>query len=176
MVEDQMVHGTFSLAGVEYPLGHLNNFKVVVPAKDPLAVPAVLLVTLSNHVFSEKWDEQTHTQDRKFEADGERRAFCPVRYGCSINLRHMIEYHVGGKAFLSRDGKGIWNHLFYGEADGIAYPIFFRLGRADRIASVDGILHIISAYKNPNLPARNRLNAIKFARLVHQTCPPKIQK
>ena len=176
MVEDQMVHGTFSLAGVEYPLGHLNNFKVVVPAKDPLAVPAVLLVTLSNHVFSEKWDEQTHTQDRKFETDGEHRAFCPVRYGCSINLRHMIEYHVGGKAFLSRDGKGIWNHLFYGEADGIAYPIFFRLGRADRLVGIDGILHIISAYQNPNLPARNRLNAIKFARLVHQTCPPKIQK
>ena len=171
-----MVHETFSLAGVEYPLGHLNNFKVTVPAKDPLAVPAILLVTLSNHVFSEKWDEQTHTQDRKFEADGERRAFCPVRYGCSINLRHMIEYHVGGKAFLSRDGKGIWNHLFYGEADGIAYPIFFRLGRADRLVGIDGILHIISAYQNPNLPARNRLNAIKFARLVHQTCPPKIQK
>jgi hypothetical protein len=171
-----MRYGTFMLAGVEYPLSHLNSYKVTVPAKDPLAAPAILLVTFSHHVFSEKWDEQTHTHDYKFEANGERRAFCPVRYGCSINLHSVIEYHVGGKAFLSRDGKGVWNHLFYGEADGIAYPIFFRLGRADRIEGVDGILHIISAYQNPNLPARNRLEAVKFARLVHQTCPPKIQK
>jgi hypothetical protein len=171
-----MIYEIFRLAGVEYPLGHLNSFKVTVPAKDPLAAQAILLVTFSHHVFSEKWDEQSHTLEHKFEAGGERRAFCSVRYGCSINLRGIIEYHVGGKAFVSRDGKGVRNHLFYGEADGIAYPVFFRLGRADRILGVDGILHIISAYQNPSLPARNRLDAVKFARLVHHTCPPKIQK
>jgi hypothetical protein len=171
-----MPYEKFVLAGVEYPLGHLKSFKVTVPAKEPLAAPAILLVTFSHHVFSEKWDEQKHTPEHKFEADGERRAFCPVRYSYSINLRKIIEYHIGGKAFLSRDGKGIWNYLFYGDADSIAYPVFFRLGRADRIEGVDGILHIISAYQNPDLPAKNRLQAVKFARLVHQTCPPKIQK
>jgi hypothetical protein len=169
-----MIYEKFLLAGVEYPLGHLNSFKVLVPAKDPLAAAATLLVTFSHHVFSEKWDEQAHTPDHKFEADGERRAFCPVRYGCSINLRHMIEYHVGGKAYKSRDGNGFWNHLFYDHADGSPYPIFFNLGRADRIEGVDGILRIKSAHQKHNFLARNRLETIKFARLVHQTCPPKI--
>jgi hypothetical protein len=164
---------TFNLAGVEYPLSHLSRFTVVVPAKDPLSSPATLQVTFSHHVFSEKWDEAFHTADHKFEEAGELRAFCPVRYGCSINLRDIIEYHVAGKVYLSRDGKGLWNHFFYADADGIAYPVFFRLGKADRIAGIDGILHIVSAYQNPKLPVRSRHQAIKFARLVHQTCAPK---
>lgn len=163
----------FHLAGVDYPLGHLSRFTVVVPAKDPLASPAYLQVTFGHHVFSEKWNEAIHTADYRFETDGEVRAFCPVRYGCSIELRKIIEYHVAGKAFESRDGNGVLNHFFYAEADGMAYPVFFRLRKSDRIAGVNGILHIMSAYQNPNLPARNRLQTIKFALLVHQICPPK---
>lgn len=164
---------TFHLAGAEYPLRHLSRFTVVVPAKDPLASPAELQVTFSDHVFSEKWDETRHTAEHRYETDGEVRAFCPVRYGCSINLREIVEYHVAGKAFESRDGNGVLNHFFYADADGIAYPVFFRLRKSDRFAGADGILHIVSAYQNPNLPAKNRLQSIKFARLVHQTCPPK---
>lgn len=164
---------TFHLAGTEYPLTHLRRFTVVVPAKDPLTSPATLQVTFSHHVFSEKWDEAHHTAEPKYEEAGELRAFCPVRYGCSINLCEIIKYHLTGKAFRSRDGKGIWNHFFYADADGIPYPVFFRLGKSDHIKGVDGILHIVSAYQNPKLPARHKLDAIKFARLVHQICPPK---
>lgn len=162
----------FMLSGNEYPLEHLESFKVVVPAKDPLANPATLFVTCSHHVFSEKWNDEIHTAAHEYKADGERRAFCPVRYGCSIGLKDVIEYHINGKAFLRRDGNGIWNHFFYAEADSIPYPVFFRLGKANRIEGVDGILHIISAYQNTDLPARHRHEAIKFARLVHKTCPP----
>lgn len=163
----------FLLAGAEYPLIHLRRFTVVVPAKDPLASPATLQVTFSHHVFSEKWNDARHTVEQRFEEAGELRAFCPVRYGCSISLQEIIKYHVAGKAFLSRDGKGIWNHFFYADADGISYPVFFRLGKSDHIAGIDGILHIISAYQNPKIPARHKHDAIKFARLVHQICPPK---
>jgi hypothetical protein len=171
-----MTYGSFKMGDAEYPLTHLDRFQVVVPAKDPLAAPATLAVTFSHHVFSVKWDPAKHTDAHAYQADGEKRAFCPVRYGCSINLRGIIEYHIGGKAFLSRDGKGVWNHLFYSEAEGVPYPVFFRLGKASRTDGVDGILHIISAYQSPLLPARNKLQSIKFARLVHQTCPPKIPK
>lgn len=164
---------TFHLAGAEYPLRHLCRFTVVVPAKDPLGSPATLQVTFSHHVFSEKWDILRHTPEHRYEAEGEIRAFCPVRYGCSINLREIVEYHVAGKAFESRDGNGVLNHFFYADADGIAYPVFFRLRKSDRIAGIDGILHIVSAYQNPNLPAKHRLQTIKFARLVHQICPPE---
>lgn len=164
---------TFHLAGVQYPLRHLSRFTVVVPAKDPLASPAKLEVTFSHHVFSEKWDETLHTAEHRYEAGGEVRAFCPVRYGCSINLPAIVGYHVAGKAFESRDGNGVLNHFFYADADGIAYPVFFRLRKSDRIMGVDGILHIVSAYQNPKLPAKHKHNAVKFARLVHQTCPPK---
>jgi len=163
---------SFNLAGTEYPLAHLQSFRVTVPAKDPLAVPAVLQVTFSDHVYSVKWDDAAHTAEHLIGGNGDPRAFCPVRYGCSIELPALIAYHVGGKAFLGRDGNGVWNHFFYGEADGIQYPVYFRLGRADRIPDVHGILHVISAYQNPELFARNRFQAVKFARLVHQTCPP----
>lgn len=164
---------TFQLAGTDYPLGHLDSFRVTVPAKDPLDAPAVLQVTFSDHVHSVKWDDAVHTPEHRMIGDKNPRAFCPVRYGCSIGLRALIAYHVGGKAFSGRDGSGNWNHFFYGEADGIAYPVYFRLSRASRIPDVHGILHIISAYQNADLPAKNHFQAIKFARLVHQTCPPK---
>lgn len=167
-----MPRTSFTLNGADYPLTHLQSFRVTVAQKDPLAAPAILQVTSSHHVFSEKWDAFKHPPQNHYVENGESRSFCPVRYGCSIKLRTLIEYHIGGKAFLGRDGNGVWNHFFHGEADGIAYPIYFRLGRADKIPGVHGVMHIISAYQNPNLPAKNKFQAIKFARLVHQTCPP----
>jgi hypothetical protein len=163
---------SFTLAGVEYPLDHLRSFRVVVPARDPLAAPAVLQVTFSNHVYTEKWDAAVHAPSRLLDDNDEQRAFCPVRYGCSIALPQLINASVVGKAYEGRDSKGARNHFFYAEADEISYPIFFRLGRADRIAGAHGVLHIISAYQNPRLPARHRFQAIKFARLVHQSCAP----
>lgn len=166
---------SFTLGGVEYPLDHLHSFRVTVPQKDPLQAPAVLQVTFSNHVHTVKWDEAIHTPDHMIDEKKELRAFCPVRYGCSIGLAGHIAYHVGGKAFEGRDSKGAMNRFFYAEADSIPYPIYFALGRADRIPGVDGVMHVISAYQNPNLKARVRFQAIKFARLVHQTCPPKLQ-
>ena len=167
--------GSFTLSGVEYPLGHLQSFRVTVPQKDPLQASAVLQVNFSNHAYTEKWNPATHTAEHKIVVDSEERAFCSVRYGCSIELPALIQYHVGGKAFEGRDSNGAMNRFFYAEADSIAYPIYFKLGRADRIPGVDGILHIISAYQNPALPARHRFQSIKFARLVHQTCPPKAE-
>ena len=165
-----MAFETFTLGGASYPLSHLDPFDVIVPARDPLAKAAVLRVTFSHHVFSEKWDESVHSDDHKFMIGNEHRAFCSVRYGCSIDLRAIIEYHVAGKAFESRDGKGYRRHLFYADADGIQYPVFFSLGKADRLVGIDGILHVISAYQKPDLLARNQLQSIKFARLVHTTC------
>lgn len=167
-----MILQNFCLGGINYPLTHLKGLRITVPAKNPLESPAILQVTFSTHVFSERWNLALHAADRKFDEDGESRAFCPVRYGCSIGLAAIIRYHVAGKAFRGRDGSGAWNHFFYANADGIPYPVYFRLGKADRVNGVDGILHIISAYQNPNLPARHRFEAVKFARLVHQTCPP----
>lgn len=166
-----MPRAPFTFGGNDYLLDHLRGFRAVVPAKDPLAAPAVLQVTFSCHVFSQKW-EDGFDQERHFVEDGEPRAFCPVRYGCSIILPQLVNYHVQGKAYEGRDSKGARNHFFYAEADGVSYPIFFRLGRANNIRGAHGILHIISAYQKPDLPPKHKLQAVKFARLVHQRCPP----
>lgn len=166
-----MARKSVAFGGAEYPLNHLASFRTVVPAKDPLASPAVLQVTYSCHVFSEKWVDGMD-EERRYVEDAENRAFCPVRYGCSINLPQLVNYHVGGKAYEGRDSKGVRNHFFYAEADGVPYPIFFRLGKASKIHGVHGILHIISAYQNPALRTRNQFQSVKFARLVHNTCPP----
>jgi hypothetical protein len=166
-----MVQKAVTFGNAQYPLEHLSSFRVVVGQKDPLAAPAVLQVTISCHVFSEKWEDGMD-EARRYIEDGETRAFCPVRYGCSIGLRQIVNYHIEGKAYEGRDSNGAMNHFFYAEAEGIAYPVFFRLGKATKIPGVDGILHIISAYQNPKLPARNRLQSVKFARLVHTKCPP----
>ena len=167
-----MPQNCFTLGSSDYPLAHLSGFRLIVPQKDPLQSPARLQVTLSCHVYSERWDASRHDPSRYFEEDGQERAFCPTRYGCSIGLEALIRYQVGGKAFWGKDGNGQRNAFFYGAADGIPYPVYFRLGRADRINEVDGILHIISAYQNPVLLARHRFQAVRFAQLVHQTCPP----
>jgi hypothetical protein len=163
----------FSFDGVDYPLDDLGSFRVVVPQKDPLAAPAVLQVTYSCHVFSEKWQDGFDADRRLEEVAGDPRAFCSVRYGCSIVLPQLINYHVAGKAYEDRDSKGARNYFFYSEADGIPYPIYFRLGRANNIRGAHGILHVISAYQKPQLRAKNTYQAVKFARLVHQKCPPQ---
>ena len=167
---------SFTLGGVAYPLGHLQSFRLTVPQRDPLEAPAILQVTFSNHVYSVKWDDDVHTAEHRLVGEREERAFCPVRYGCSIGLPAHLAYHIGGKAYEGRDSKGAMNRFFYAEADGIPYPIYFALGRADRIPGVDGVMHIISAYQNPQLKARCRFQAMKFARLVHRCCPPKPTK
>ncbi|PNU02764.1 hypothetical protein A8V01_25495 [Novosphingobium guangzhouense] len=120
-----------------------------------------------------KWDDNEHTADHEFTYNKERRAFCPVRYGCSIEIEDIVKYHINGKAYVSKDGKGISRHLFYAVADSIPYPVVFDLAKAKHIPEVDGIMRIISAYQKPLLPARNKLQSINFARLVHQKCPPK---
>lgn len=160
---------------MDYPLEHLQSFKLMVPAKNPLQAAAVLQVTFSCHVYSQKWQEG-FAQDHYFKERGEERAFCAVRYGCSLGLPQLINQHVLGKAYEGRDSKGAKNHFFYALADGIPYPIFFRLGRATKIPGANGILHVISAYQKPNLPARHRFQAVNFARLVHLKCPPPAPK
>lgn len=162
----------FTLNRTSYPLEHLRGFRLVVPQRDPLLAPATLQVTFSCHVFSERWDSAKHTVERRFEMDGDERAFCPVRYGCSISLEKHIRYFANGKAYWGRDGNGIRNSFFYAEANGVPYPIFFRLSRATKINGVDGIMRIISAYQNTNLSPKHRHQSVKFARLVHQNCPP----
>lgn len=164
---------SFSLDGHDYPLGHLRGFRVVVPANDPLVSPVTLQITFSCHVYSEKWDALRHNEASRFIEDGEVRSFCAVRYGCSINLEDAIRKSLEGKAYWGRDGNGAWNSFFYCSADSIPYPVYFRLGKADRINGVDGLMHVITAYQNPSLQARHRYQAIKFARLVHRECPAK---
>lgn len=146
---------------------------MVVPAKDPLMGAATLQVTFSCHTYSEKWNPDVHDEANRFVEDGQTRSFCSVRYGCSMKIEAIIRGSLEGKVYWGRDGNGVWNNFFYGTADGIAYPIYFSLGKADKINGVDGLLHVISAYQNPKLLARHRFQAVKFARLVHQNCPPK---
>jgi hypothetical protein len=158
----------FTNINPQYPLDHLDSYTIIVPAKDPLQAPAVLRVTYGHHVFTEKWDTKKHDASLQYFYANEKRAFCPVRYVCSLSLKEIIQYHIGGKAYLTRDGKGHWNHLFYAEIDGVSYPVFFELENANKINGIEGILHIKSAYQKPDLPKRNKLQSVKFARLVHQ--------
>ena len=166
----------FNLSGTDYPLEHLTSFLLEIAQKDPLAAAAVLRVTYSCHTYSQGWKEGQHDPAYLIEEDGEKRSFCPVRYGCSTELPTLLRYHSAGKAYAMRDGNGFLNNFFYAEADGVPYPVYFRLSKATRrSADADGILHIMSACQNPLLLSRGRYQSVKFARLVHQTCPPKPQ-
>lgn len=155
-----------------YPLDHLQSFRFVVAPKDPLQAAATLEVIFTSHVVSEKWTDGID-EARRWIEHGEQRAFCPTRHSCSLRLPGLLRYHAMGKAFVSRDGNGAKNHLFHADKDGVPYPIFFRLTRARNIPGVHGILRVISAYPHPGFPPRHRLQSINFARLVHQTCPPR---
>lgn len=154
-----------TINGQIYDLAHLNSFTVTIPPKDSAMEPAKIVVTFSHHVFTKEWDHLIHTIDEKVVEDGDPRAFCSQRYGWSKDLEQIIKYHVAGKAYESRDGKANLNYLFYEDRDGRspAYAIYFRLTKADKISGVDGVLRIISAYENAKLPAKNKLQSVKFA-------------
>jgi hypothetical protein len=75
-----MVFPSHTLAGNVFTLDHLKSFRVTVPAKDPLQHPAILLVSFSHHVFSEKWHDTNHSASHAYHYDSEQRAFCVQRH------------------------------------------------------------------------------------------------
>jgi hypothetical protein len=172
-----MARAPFRLGGVDYPLEHLRSFRVVVPANDHLQTAVPLQVTFSCHVFSEDWRDH-FSADRQLREKDEVRAFCAVRYGCSISLPQLINGHVVGNspAYQRKDSNGRKNFLFHSEAEGIPYPIFFRLGAATKIPGARGILHVISAYQCPSLPPTDKLKPVNFAALVQRKCLAKAKE
>lgn len=166
-----MAHPDIIIAGQIYPLGHLNPFTITVEPKEGSGLQACkLLVTFSCHVYSLDWDASHHPASHLVEHEGEQRCFCPSRYGWSLDLPDLVRYHARGKSYLSRDGNGFWNHLFYEPLDvtkrAVPYQIYIRLNRVRDMGNVDGVCHVISAYENPKIPARNQLQSTRFAKLV----------
>lgn len=166
-----MSHPDVTIAGQTYALGHLSPFTISVEPKTGSGlVPCKLLVTFSCHVYSLEWDDTVHPTSHLIEHEGETRCFCPDRHQWSLDLPSLVRYHARGKSYLSRDGKGNWNHLFYEPLDttkrAVPYPIYIRLNRVRDMGNVDGVCHIISAYENPKIPARNQLQSTRFAKLV----------
>jgi hypothetical protein len=166
-----MAHPDITIAGQTYPLGHLNPFTITVEPKPDSGYRACkILVTFSCHVYSLDWDAAHHPASHLVEHEGERRCFCPSRYGWSLDLPDLVRYHARGKSYISRDGNGFWNHLFYEPLDvtkrAVPYPIYIRLNRVRDMGNVDGVCHVISAYENPKISARNQLQSTRFAKLV----------
>lgn len=159
---------TFLINAVVYDLAHLSSFTVTIPSREENCASAKLVVTFGHHVFTEQWDDAHHTIDLAITENGERRAFCLERYNWSQDLAGIIRYHVAGRAFWGRDRNGNWNNFFYEQRNGRVnpYAIYFRVGKASNIKGVDGILHIISAYENPDLPKARHFQSIKFATIV----------
>jgi len=169
-----MAHPDLAIAGQTYLMGHLKPFTIMIepPAESGLQ-PCKLLVTFSCHVYSLDWDSNLHPASHLVEHEGEQRCFCPTRYRWSLDLPDLVRYHARGKSYLSRDGNGHWNHLFYEPLDAtkraVPYPIYIRLNRVRDMGDVDGVCHVISAYENARIPARNRLQCTRFAKLVSDT-------
>lgn len=153
-----------------YSLHHLEPFTLRIPGPDPQHTPARLLVTMSHHVFSEKWVPGQSPQTHYLLENNDPREFCPVRYGWSTHLEALIRYHVNGKAYETRDDAGRMRHAFVANLPGstIPYPIFFTLQAASSSKTLDGLLTVLSAYEKPRFPAKARLQSINFGRLVRQ--------
>lgn len=166
-----MAHPDITIAGHTYSLGHLSPFTIMVePKVGSGLLPTKLLITFSCHVYSLEWDEDLNPSSHLIEHEGEKRCFCPIRHRWSESLPDLVRYHAKGKSYLSRDGNGFCNHLFYEPLDvtkrATPYPIFIRINRTNDMGNIDGVCHVISAYESPRIPARHKLESTKFAKLV----------
>lgn len=154
--------------GQSYALDHIDPFTVQVPTLDGLRVRK-LLVSFGLHCFTVDASKCDPVSFTEVSEDGDARAFCAFRHGWSQSLPQIVRYHVAGKAFESRDRNGAWGHFFYERKDRLVpYAVYFRLEKSSKGAGIDGILRIVSAYENADLPATHKFQSINFARLVDQ--------
>jgi len=127
-------------------------------------------IRYSNHCFSEVFDAERHGADRTTVWDGpRRRVFCPIRYGLSLGLPHIMAGLPGAHVYQTPEA----NFLRIGaRADGGAgdYRVFFRIRRNGN-ADVDLKLFVESAYcpEAGKGLAVAHMSKVRFAVLVDKT-------
>lgn len=142
------VFKTKRLQGVEYPLGHLDNFRFQVFAG---ANTYTIETIFGCHCFTEEVKTH-HTPDWLYHHRGERRAFSIERYDLSKSLPQLV-IALGGKSVYYTKGA---NYFFMRAVPGLVgpYVVFFDTFKSTKKPDVDVILNIQSAYCKPKMAAR----------------------
>jgi hypothetical protein len=152
-----------SIEGTDYDLSHLHPFTVKVTPKADGAPTFKVYVSFGSHTFTKEWLENDNPA-YLIKHDGERRCFCPIRYGHSLHLPAIIHKGVNGKAYFSQTR----NFLLVENLPGIngPYAVFFKVEKA-KSKDFDVAMFVVSAYEKPDLP--RRLPKITFATLISKT-------
>lgn len=148
-----------TVRGTVYDFDHLrpHQFDIVVAG-----VTYPVEVRYSCHVFTQKRSGLT-TPDLFYTHDGEKRAFCPIRYQQSLMLPNLISTHDGRSVYHSNQESYFWVN---GGGAG-SYYIFFRTFKpvkATKKRGVSVILSVRSAYTKQN--EIKFAPAVKFSNLI----------
>lgn len=138
--------------------GHLEPFEFqCVTSERPKG--ATIGVRFSNHCFTEAYDPAKH-EGRPIHMDGNRqRAFCPVRYGLSVQLPELVRALPEGHVFMTPET----NYVRVELGGGVEYRMFFNMRRAGKGTGHDISMYVESAYQPDEgaLPT-NRMQKVRF--------------
>jgi len=158
--------GTFIYRGVERDLAHLDAFTFIVKATAEGARAYKVLVSFSHHVFTRDIMDGDRAADA-FGPPHDLRCFCDDRHQRSKALPAIIAAAATGKAYFPGPGHPQQrNFLLIDIGDGDPpYLVVFNLEKATAMG-VDVRMFVVSAHPRPGLPARSRMNSIRFATLI----------
>lgn len=152
--------GSKKLAGVVYPLNHLNPFVLNVTPAVQDAHSYRVSVAFGCHTFTREV-QGADTPDMFFHNGKETRSFCTTRHAMSLGLPQLIQASASGRAYFSQNTNFLILDNGYGAAG--PYVVCFKLEKA-RKKNIDVAMFVLSAYLKPALP--KRLPATTMAALV----------
>lgn len=133
--------------GAAYTFAHLAPFAVQASLNAAHTIWVTIHVTYSCHCFTEEFDPARHLEHHRYAHGGEIRAFDLQRYGCSLQLPHVVNAMLSGKVYRAKNN----NYTYVAQIvlPGVTaqpYSVFFDL-KKDRSATQPTLrMFIQSAY------------------------------
>jgi hypothetical protein len=162
--EGSVSWGSFDYEGQACDLTHLDPFRITVTPKAVEAFTWTVRVSFSHHTFTRELRDGDKPE-HEFAMGTDVRCFCAERYPLSHNLPGIITANANGKAYFTQGRNFMFVEALPGLKDG-PYAIFFNIERAKKLAGVDAVMFVASAYEKPGLPPKSALKAITMATLV----------
>jgi hypothetical protein len=155
--------------GTRYDFEHLEPMELEVKETSSGKSPKKILRVLVNfgcHCFTEEYDVKKHTWEDRYVHEDERRAFSPIRYERSKNLREFVKGLGNKTAYVTRQNNYVTVQRSREAGATTRYAIFFTVEKGPQDGA-DVIVTIASAYDKPNLT--RTAPCINFSTLVAKT-------
>lgn len=131
--------------GKTYDFNHLVPLTYQIPLSAKGDKSALLKVSYSIHCFTEGFEEGVHRDHHRYTHADEMRAFCPVRYDCSLRLPSIVTNLQSVKVYQALKNNYTYVARIALDGESNDYSLFFTLKKV-HAAEPTVSMYIQSAY------------------------------